>query len=672
MNRIIALPLFMLLGLTWQWSCLPPSEKVLTDIHLDMADPLLQKIHNFQDEHLVDSLYPFFRHEDPTYRYLAALAFASIRDAGANDSLALLLDDPISQVRAAAAYAMGQAGAASAVPLLIGAFARTDTAGLYWDANYAILEAVGKCGSAEELKAMAEITTYQARDTLLLEGQARGIYRFALRNIILPEGTSRMMELATGAQYPPSARLIAAHYLQRAEGLKLDSIAGQALAEALERESQPDIRMALAAALGKIPSAGALSALQAAYGKEADYRVQYNILRALANFEYAKVQEMMNQALKSPNAHLAGRAAQFFLDKGIADDATFYWRAAKEDLPWGVQLTLYQAANRHLPAYRTEVRDAVNTELRQRLLSAESPYEKAAVLRALGEFGWNLRHIHQEGSKSESPIVRTATMEALAGISNRPDFRAFFGEGYRQVRRELLYFFMLAMRSGDPGMIAISAEALRNKNLNYQTYIDTIAIRVLDTALVRLKLPKEIETYNELNKTIASLRNQPEPPLKTPEYNHPIDWGLLSRLSKSKNALIKTSRGDIELQLLTEDAPGSVANFAALARQGFYTDKVFHRVVPNFVIQGGCPRGDGYGSLDYTIRSELPRLHYDAQGYVGMASAGNHTECTQFFITHSPTPHLDGNYTIFAKVVKGMDAVHQIQVGDRIQEIIVQ
>jgi cyclophilin family peptidyl-prolyl cis-trans isomerase len=130
-----------------------------------------------------------------------------------------------------------------------------------------------------------------------------------------------------------------------------------------------------------------------------------------------------------------------------------------------------------------------------------------------------------------------------------------------------------------------------------------------------------------------------------------------------------TSKGLIEIDLFMKDAPGTVANFVELARDQFYNGKNFHRVVPNFVIQGGCPRGDGYGSLDYSIRSELGPLHYDDEGYIGMASAGNHTECTQFFITHSPTPHLDGRYTIFGKVRKGMEIVHQIQVGDIIREV---
>jgi len=86
------------------------------------------------------------------------------------------------------------------------------------------------------------------------------------------------------------------------------------------------------------------------------------------------------------------------------------------------------------------------------------------------------------------------------------------------------------------------------------------------------------------------------------------------------------------------------------------------------VIQGGCPRGDGWGSENYSIRSELGPLRYN-EGYVGMASSGKDTEGVQWFITHSPTPHLDGRYSIFAKVIYGMEVVHQIEIGDQIHSI---
>jgi cyclophilin family peptidyl-prolyl cis-trans isomerase len=105
-----------------------------------------------------------------------------------------------------------------------------------------------------------------------------------------------------------------------------------------------------------------------------------------------------------------------------------------------------------------------------------------------------------------------------------------------------------------------------------------------------------------------------------------------------------------------------------LVRQHFYDGLYFHRVVPNFVAQGGDPRGDGSGSTPYTLRSELAPLAYGA-GAVGLASAGKDTESCQFFITHLPTPHLDGRYPIFAQVVRGLDAVQRLDIGDRITAV---
>jgi len=106
-----------------------------------------------------------------------------------------------------------------------------------------------------------------------------------------------------------------------------------------------------------------------------------------------------------------------------------------------------------------------------------------------------------------------------------------------------------------------------------------------------------------------------------------------------------------------------------LRRKTFITIHFFHRVVSNFVIQGGDPHGDGWGTPGFAIRSEFSTLKYDENGIVGMASAGKDTEGSQFFITHSPTPHLDGRYTIFGKVVNGIDVVNSILVGDEVVEV---
>jgi cyclophilin family peptidyl-prolyl cis-trans isomerase len=139
-------------------------------------------------------------------------------------------------------------------------------------------------------------------------------------------------------------------------------------------------------------------------------------------------------------------------------------------------------------------------------------------------------------------------------------------------------------------------------------------------------------------------------------------------IKKNQRVKIETTKGAIVLALLVEEAPGSVANFVELVSRKYFNDKFFHRVVPNFVIQTGCNRGDGFGSEDYSMRSEFSTRRYK-EGSVGMASAGKDTEGTQWFITHSPTPHLNGRYTIFAEVVAGMEVVHAIQVGDQIKTI---
>jgi peptidyl-prolyl cis-trans isomerase B (cyclophilin B) len=131
----------------------------------------------------------------------------------------------------------------------------------------------------------------------------------------------------------------------------------------------------------------------------------------------------------------------------------------------------------------------------------------------------------------------------------------------------------------------------------------------------------------------------------------------------ARRARIVTPRGAIELELLPEVAPMAVESFVRLALGGFYARAIFHRVVPNFVIQGGCPRGDGWGGPGYALRGEISPESYGV-GTVGMADAGLDTAGSQFFITHSPQPHLDGRYTVFARVVAGMGVVDRIQQGD--------
>lgn len=137
-------------------------------------------------------------------------------------------------------------------------------------------------------------------------------------------------------------------------------------------------------------------------------------------------------------------------------------------------------------------------------------------------------------------------------------------------------------------------------------------------------------------------------------------------------ATMETNKGTIELELYPEHAPKTVNNFVFLAGEGFYDGVVFHRVIPDFVIQGGDPTGSGSGGPGYQFEDETrgnPLKH--ETGSISMANAGPGTNGSQFFITHSPQPHLDGRHTVFGKVVKGQEVVDTIQQGDRIKQVTV-
>jgi cyclophilin family peptidyl-prolyl cis-trans isomerase len=148
----------------------------------------------------------------------------------------------------------------------------------------------------------------------------------------------------------------------------------------------------------------------------------------------------------------------------------------------------------------------------------------------------------------------------------------------------------------------------------------------------------------------------------------PYDDPQLVEPAYSPHVFIETAKGTIELELAVLDAPQTSRNFMALVRRGFFNGLQIHRVVPNFVVQDGDPRGDGEGGPGYTIRDELNDRPY-VRGTVGMALAGRDTGGSQFFIAHSPSPHLDGRYTVFGHVVNGMDVVDRIQQGDVIQRV---
>ena len=133
---------------------------------------------------------------------------------------------------------------------------------------------------------------------------------------------------------------------------------------------------------------------------------------------------------------------------------------------------------------------------------------------------------------------------------------------------------------------------------------------------------------------------------------------------------IETPRGDIRIELFGDKAPKTVANFEKLVNKGFYNGLKFHRVIKDFMVQGGCPKGDGTGGPGYKFADEFHRdLKHDGPGVLSMANAGPNTNGSQFFITHVATPWLDGKHSVFGRVLEGQDVVDSIKQGDKITSI---
>ena len=135
---------------------------------------------------------------------------------------------------------------------------------------------------------------------------------------------------------------------------------------------------------------------------------------------------------------------------------------------------------------------------------------------------------------------------------------------------------------------------------------------------------------------------------------------------------IQTERGNITIEMFEDEAPNTVANMISLIEKGYYDGLNFHRVISGFMIQGGCPHGTGTGGPGYDFDDECaPSRRHDSAGVLSMANAGPGTNGSQFFITHAPTPHLDGKHTVFGKVTEGQEVVDEIKQGDVMQTVLV-
>jgi len=319
---------------------------------------------------------------------------------------------------------------------------------------------------------------------------------------------------------------------------------------------------------------------------------------------------------------------------------------------------------------------------------------KADLLRAAGLTGNEMAQLPLlAGAYEKSPIVQCGALDGLASLAQlRPNDK--------ELIRTIRDILPSVCESGDVAVVTTAATIMGDslfsddrtttdlmKLLSTLKGADDVeaiieVIRVLGDAGNSRSAPQLVEFLSNEDRAVAiqaaaSLRKMTGVDYSTHiSYREPthtdFDFASFRALPETIQVTISTARGDIAAEFYKELAPFTVMAIVKLSQQrGYYRGLTFHRVVPNFVVQGGCPRGDGWGGPGFLLRSEFSPEPY-ATGTIGIASAGKDTEGSQFFITHSPQPHLEGRYTVIGRVVGGQDVVDSIQRDDRLFDLKIQ
>lgn len=635
-------------------SCASESSDTPSDASVQnrWEDPVLRTIHDHQDASQLDSLAPYFESEDPRIRKEAALACASMRDWPAVPLLLELLEDEDAGVAATAAYALGQTGDTSATEALRKVLA--DPNALYQKDEGQlfghVVEALGKLGNQLDL----EYVLFQYGDLKSSGAELsimRSIFRFGQRNIATRAAEELASDFIIDGENIAAAHLASSYFARRKE---LDpAVLQEGVLEDWPMITDPVIRMNIARAMKHLDSTQSEPYLLDILNSEKeDYRTKVNAVLAFTPASDSSLLKII-PFLQDPNLHISiSTAGTIFAHADDLSYDTLFALGKSHSEPY-VQAILMQSALKKSPG-NAEVGQWLQTAVEQ----SEDVYVKRTFLISMGQSPTQLRYLRSQLNSDQSRLILSGAATALISMFAMPEDNT-----PANIRLDIV---KEGLATGDDAVIALMAVELARKNAGYKDLIDDT--QFIDDALDKMPLPETIEAYRMLQGAKYELEGEDRRIAQQIEYNHPIDWELAAKIDADATADIETNRGTISIRLHIDETPGTVVNFVELAERGYFEGKTFHRIVPNFVIQAGCPRGDGYGSLAETIRTEVPPMYYE-EGVIGMASAGPDTESSQWFITHSATPHLDGRYSLFGHVIAGMNVVHDIQMGDQITKV---
>jgi cyclophilin family peptidyl-prolyl cis-trans isomerase/HEAT repeat protein len=689
---------------------------------------LLLRIVRAEDERRWDDdLRSLFTARNANVRARAALAAGRIgNEEAVADLISLLQKDDEPEVRAMAAFALGEIESPLAADALVSVLKDNRNTEVHARA----LEALGKVTAAlpKENEPRAKELAAVVLDTLSFENRKRSrpddlVVLLGLTAVLRAKPTNAGPVLVPFLHYSnPRIRADAANTLAR---LKLKD-GDNELRELLMTDSDPIVRANAARAVGAAETASLDGLLDRAINDK-DSRVRVSALRALAALkDHPGARSTAERLLKS-QAGCQRRSIQGkqqlrdnseCLDlittlgrmfQGSDDETAYtYIRQWSIDFP-GIKTPESEIAFVRISAarYLRELGNDAKAKRDAQETLLTNWRAGSALAQGLGEIA-----ALPDSTKDKSALSKRAQdiLRAMLDYQNSglvintlvavhseyaiPDvlqaYSAFKTKDLAEVARKHLRETDVVVRASAAGLLGeLPPDETNTRALVAALPVALADAQLNDAALAILdSLGKQKST--KANDAIKTALNSPDHLIRrkaadvlkangagdfssrigtVQTRNTSLDYErALARVGKRFNAVVTTTRGSFTIELLPDDAPLSVDNFIQLARRGYFGGITIHRVVPNFVIQEGDPRGDGNGGPGYQIRCEINEVPYN-RGAVGMALSGKDTGGSQWFVTHSPQPHLEGGYTVFGNVVNGMDVVDSIARGDVIRSI---
>ncbi len=647
---LIIIPLFCFSLFSCSKETFPPEEKTILYL---------------QNNRNLNSRFNDFLASSEAIRFRLALASGNSRDTLIVPQMVSLLDDNSPLVRLGAVFSLGLLDCSSSRKLLIEAQKHEKD----YNVKKQILISLGKIGDLETVKYLVYNCDYCESMNLLLSS----LLYFFDRGIVTVGRVNYSISNLNGSNF--SNRKLAAYALSRVKQPKVLLRHVDSLIKAASC-SDREVRARIASILKNIDFDSKLSVFKNLVDDD-DWRVRIEAVKALKSIPGSDA--LWFEALNDSNPHVITVAFDNYPEElnlneeqlqfvyGLLENQSQRIKGAT------VQFLISKFGPESISGSNIFPLPDYLLEYEVAGLSKWGKEEAVGILKGL--------------SQNRKTSISTPAFDGLLNVSkqlvleNKLEFDS------------LLTFVESGLRSRDLAKVALSAATMRDPTgdftpiipvlykamENIDGYLNAEAILEILKTIENLR-PKDALDYikpfltssilavrEKAKEVIESLYDVDESFYPDEQYFSSKQPGLSKLFQHGLTPLVKieTSKGTIIIQCDGYYAPFTTSAFLDLVDRGFYNGLNFHRVVPNFIIQGGDPRGDGWGVPDFTLLTESSPIEYGI-GSVGMANAGRNTEGSQFFITISPQPHLDFDYTRFGKVVEGMDVVYQIEKGDMI------